>query len=176
MGDIFWAILSNSTSHNYNLCQNAKKYVILCRVSICAKMQKIIDSLIKENESMSLHTPMNTPLSTQIRQGQFSWHLQSERTTCVSKERCLAVGRLILMVSLAFLLKLMQIIKKNSSNCVSSRLGFMQCLRGICMKILAYFRHSSRAHFKGDIPKLVEWVSFRNFGFKVNLAKITLSE
>ena len=65
-------------------------------------MQKIIDSLIKENESMSLHAPMNTPLCIKIRQGQFSWHLRSERTTCVSKERCLAVRRMILMVSLAF--------------------------------------------------------------------------
>ena len=56
---------------------------------------------------------MNTPLCIEIRQGQLSWHLESERTTCVSKERCLAVGRMILMVSLAFLLKLMEIIKKN---------------------------------------------------------------
>ena len=59
-------------------------------------------SLIKGNQSMSLHTPMNTPLCIGIKQGQFSWHLTSERTTCVSKEKCLAVGRLILMVSLAF--------------------------------------------------------------------------
>ena len=58
-----------------------QKYVILCSVSIFAKMQKkkkrkkkkkqIIDSLIKENESMSLHTPMNTPLCIEIRQGLF---------------------------------------------------------------------------------------------------------
>ena len=72
-----------------------KKYVILCTVSIYAKIQKIIDSLTKENKP--LHTPMNTPLCIEIRQGQFSWHLRSERTTCVSKERCLAVGRLIQM-------------------------------------------------------------------------------
>ena len=79
-----------------------KIYVILCRASFYAKMQKIIDSLIKENESMSLCTPMNTPLCIEIRQGQFSWHLESGRMTCVSKERCLAVGRMILLVSLAF--------------------------------------------------------------------------
>ena len=91
--------MSNRTSHNYNLCQNVKKNVILCSASIYAEMQKITYSLIKENESMSLHTAMNTPLCIEIRQGQFSWHLRSERTTCVSKERWLAVGRLILMVS-----------------------------------------------------------------------------
>ena len=127
MGDIFWAIMSNSISHNYNLCQNAKKYVIICRASIYAKMQKIIASLMKENKP--LHTPMNTPLCIEIRQGQFSWHLESERTTCVSKERCLVVGRMILMVILAFLLKLMEIIKKKSSNSVSSVLGFRQSFR-----------------------------------------------
>ena len=49
------------------------------------KCKKIIDSLIKENKP--LHTPMNTPLCMEIRQGQFSCHLESERTTCVSKER-----------------------------------------------------------------------------------------
>ena len=51
---------------------------------------------------MSFHTPMNTHLYKEIKQGQFSWHLRSEKTTCVSKERFMAVGRLILMVSLAF--------------------------------------------------------------------------
>ena len=66
------------------------------------KCQNIIDSLIKENESMSLHTPVNTPLCIEIKQGQFSWYLRSERTTCVSKKRCLAVERMIVMVSLAF--------------------------------------------------------------------------
>ena len=55
---------------------------------------------------------MNTPLCIEIRQGQFSWHLESESTTSVSKERCLAVGRMILMVSLVFLLKLTEIIEK----------------------------------------------------------------
>ena len=63
-------------------------------------MPKNIDSLIKEN--MPLHTPMNTPLYIEIRKGQFIWHLESERTTCVSKEGCLAVRRMVLMVSLAF--------------------------------------------------------------------------
>ena len=73
---------------------------------------------------------MNTPLCIEIRQGQFSWHLEPERTTCVSKERCLAVGRMILMVSLAFLLKLMEIIVEKPPNCVSIVLGFRQCLGG----------------------------------------------
>ena len=67
---------------------------------------------MKENKP--LHTPMNTPLCMEIRHGQLSCHLESKRTTCVSKERCLTVGRVILMVSLAiFSLKLMEIIEKN---------------------------------------------------------------
>ena len=39
------------------------------------------------------------------------------------------------------------------------------------MKIQAYFGHLVRMHFRGNSPKLVEWVSFRNFGFKVNLVE-----
>ena len=66
--------------------------------------KKRIDSLIKENKP--LHTPMNTPLCMEITQGQFSWHLESERTTCVSKERCLAVKRMMLMVNLAFFVEI----------------------------------------------------------------------
>ena len=80
---------------------------------------------------------MNTPLCIEIRQGQFSLHLESERTACVSKERCLAVGRMILMVSLAFfLLKLMGIIEEKSPNCISIVLGFRQWLGDVCVKIL----------------------------------------
>ena len=92
---------------------------------------------------------MNTPLCIEIRQGQFSWHLESERKTYVSKERCLAVRRMILMVSLAFGLKLMEIIEEKSSNCVSSVLGFRQSLGGVCTRILAYFGYSARVHFVG---------------------------
>ena len=36
------------------------------------------------------------------------------------------------------------------------------------MKIWVYFRCLVRVHF-GGTPKLVEWGSFRNFSFKVNL-------
>ena len=50
---------------------------------------------------MSLHTPVKTPLHTEIRQGQLSWHLSFERITCDSKERCLVVGRLIKMCGLS---------------------------------------------------------------------------
>ena len=92
----------NSISHIYNLCQYAKHMQFYIEPQFVPKCKKIIDSLIKENESMSLHTPMNTPLCIEINQGQFSWHLRSERTTCVSKERCLTVGRKILMESVAF--------------------------------------------------------------------------
>ena len=53
---------------------------------------------------MFLHTAVNTSLCIENRQGQFSWHLRSERITSVSKERYLVVWRLILMVSLAVLL------------------------------------------------------------------------
>ena len=127
MGNIFWAITSNSISHNYNLCQNAKIMQLYVDPQFMPRCKKVIDSLIKENEPMSLHTPMNTPLFVEIRQCQFSWHLGSERMRCVSKERCLAVGRMILMVSLAFVLKLMEIIEEKSSNYVSSVLGFRQC-------------------------------------------------
>ena len=78
---------------------------------------------------------MNTPLCIEIRQGQFGWHLESERTACVSKERCLAVGRMILMVTFGiFLLKLMEIIEEKSSNCVSIVLGFRQYLGGALYK------------------------------------------
>ena len=31
-------------------------------------------------------------------------------------------------------------------------------------------------HVGGNTPKLVEWVNFRNFGYKVNLVTKTLSE
>ena len=85
-------------------------------------MLKIIDNLIKENKP--LHTPRNTPLCMEIRQGQFSWHLESERTTCVFKERCLAVERLVLMVSLAFFVEINGNYFKKSSHCVSIVLGF----------------------------------------------------
>ena len=84
--------------------QKKIKYVILCRASFYAKIQKFIISLIKKNKP--LHTPMNTPLCMEIRQSQFSWYLKSEWTTCVFKERCLAVGRMILMVSLAFFVEI----------------------------------------------------------------------
>ena len=117
---------------------------------------------------------MNTPLCIEIRQGQFSWHLESERTRCISKERCLAVGSMILVVSVChFLLKLMGIIEEQSPNCISIVLGFRQYLRGVCMKILANFRCTVGLHFGEDTPKLVVWVSFRNFGFKVNLVTKT---
>ena len=53
-------------------------------------MQKIIDSLIKETSS--LYTPMNIPLCIEIRQGQFSWHLEPERTTCVSQGEVFGSG------------------------------------------------------------------------------------
>ena len=154
--------------------QNFKKYTIICRASFYAKMKKSLIASSRENKPH--YTPMNTPLCMQIRQGQFSWHLESERTTCVSKERCLAVGRMILMMSLAFLLKLIKIIEKKSSNCVSIVLGFRQFLGGVCMKILVTFKCTVGVHFEGNTPKLVEWVSFRNFGFKVNLVTKTLSE
>ena len=47
----------------------------------------------KENKSKSLHTPVNTPLCIEIRQGQFSWNLRSERITYVSTEEvCASYG------------------------------------------------------------------------------------
>ena len=86
-------------------------------------MQKITGSLHQRNKP--LYTPMKTPLCIETRQGQFSWHLESERTTCVSKDRCLAVCKMILMVSLAFLLKLMGIIEEKSPTCISIVLSWL---------------------------------------------------
>ena len=106
-----------------------------------------MDSLIKENKP--LHTPMNTPLCIEIRQDQFSWHLESERTLCVSKERCLAVGRMILMVSLAFLVEINGIIEEKSSNCVSIVLGFRQCLGGCLYKKIGKFQMNGWDAFGG---------------------------
>ena len=80
------------------------------------------------------------------------------------------------MVSLAFVLKLMEIIEEKSSNYVSSVLGFRQCLGGVCTKPLAYFGCMAMVHFGGNSPKLIEWVSFRNFGFLGQFGEITLSE
>ena len=132
----------------------------------CKKKKSMIAS---SKENKLLQTPMNTPLCIEIRQGQLNWHLRSKRTTCVSNGRCLAVGRMILMASLAFLLKLMWIIEEKSWNCVSCMLGFRQCLGGCLYENLDIFWTSSQGAFWENTPKLVEWVSFRNFGFKVNL-------
>ena len=49
MGDIFWAIMYNSISHNYNLCQNAKnmqlyvepQFIPKCKKSLIASSRKI---------------------------------------------------------------------------------------------------------------------------------------
>ena len=65
----------------------------------------------------------------------------------------------------------MEIIEKKSLNFVSIVLGFRQCLGGFYIKILANFGCMSRVHFGETTPKLVKWVSFRNFGFKVNFGK-----
>ena len=60
--------MSNSISHNYNLCQNAKNMQLYVEPQFMPKCKKkIIDSLIKE--PMSLHTLMNTPLCIEFRQG-----------------------------------------------------------------------------------------------------------
>ena len=109
---------------------------------------------------------MNTPLCIEIRQGQFSWHLKSERTTCLSKERCLAVGRMILRVNFTFFVEINGNHCGKPPNCVSIVLGFRQCSGGVCMKISANFGCTVRVHFGGNTPQLVEWVNFRNFGFK----------
>ena len=44
------------------------------------------------------------------------------------------------------------------------------------MKISANFRCMHGVHFGETTPKLVKWVSFRNFGFKVNFGEKTILE
>ena len=44
------------------------------------------------------------------------------------------------------------------------------------MKISENFRCKAGVYFGENTPKLVEWVNFRNFGFKVNLVTKTLPE
>ena len=78
------------------------------------------------------------------------------------------------MVSLAFLLKLMEIIQEKIPDCISIMLGFRQYLGGVCTKTLINFGCMVRVHFGGNTPKLVEWINFRNFGFKVNLVTKTI--
>ena len=47
---------------------------------------QFVYSLTKGNKSRSLHTPMNTPLCSEVRQGQFSWHLNLEMLWSVCRE------------------------------------------------------------------------------------------
>ena len=89
---------------------------------------------------------MNTSLCIEIRQDQFGWHLESERTTCVSKKRCLAVGRMILMVSLAFFVEINGIIEGKPPKL------FLLCLGGVCMTISANFRCMVWDTFWGEHP------------------------
>ena len=70
----------------------------------------------------------------------------------------------------------MKIIEEKSPNCVSIVLGFRQHLGGVCTKFLANFGCTARVHFGENTHTLVEWINFRNFGFKVNLVTKTLSE
>ena len=65
----------------------------------------------------------------------------------------------------------MEIIEKKSLNCESIVLGFKQCLGGCLYKYFGEFQMYKGVHFGETNPKLVKWVSFRNFGFKVNFGE-----
>ena len=132
MCDIFWAIVFKQYSHITTIYVKMQKTCNICRAS-------------PRKTNQCLSTLQWTHLCIEVRQDQFSWHLSLESIACVSKKRYLVMGRLFQMVSLAFLLifykcalKLMLLVKKKSLNCVSSVIGFRQCLGGLFMWKFGY--------------------------------------
>ena len=70
----------------------------------------------------------------------------------------------------------MGIIEEKSPNCVSIVLGFRQCLGGCLNENFGKFQMYGWVHFGENTLKLVEWLNFKNFGFKLNLVTKTLLE
>ena len=145
-----WVIylwLWDPTVSSHNKLGQIKKNAFICRASFYAKMQKIIDILIKETGPFTLQWTHLCVLKSGKVNSAGIWNLKGQHGLLRR-----GVGRMILMVSLAFFVEINGNYWGKSPNCVSIVLGFRQCLGEWLHKNFSEFQMYNWDALWGEYP------------------------